>query len=225
MDEQSFLATIAKAKAVDAAAVQRGSSNVAPVRSKAVKPRGGQMMSQRQPIMEDFNAGLDEKESALDAMYLSQAAQMTSHQAPVQQYPQQQYTPQPQYPQQGTNHTRMPSFIKESMESHPIDTSVFDPNPLNRVKIPEQQQPIQEQVVARPQANTYAPQAGVDYSVMRAIINECLETKLKEHSVLNEGSSPIKTILLKEGMIKIVDNKGNIFEAKLKKIGNINDDK
>jgi hypothetical protein len=60
---------------------------------------------------------------------------------------------------------------------------------------------------------------------MRAIINECLETKLKEHTTLNEQSSPIKTILLKEGMIKIVDNKGNIFEAKLKKVGNINDDK
>lgn len=224
MDEQSFLATIAKAKAVDAAAVQRGSSNVAPVRSKAVKPRGGQMMSQRQPIMEDFNAGLDEKDSELDSMYLSQAAQMTSHQAPVQQYPQQQYA-QPQYSQQGTNHTKMPSFIRESMESHPIDTSVFDPNPLNRIKVPEQQQPIQEQVVTRTQNNTYVPQGSVDYSVMRAIINECLETKLKEHSMLNESSSPIKTILLKEGMIKIVDNKGNIFEAKLKKVGNINDDK
>ena len=107
------------------------------------------------------------------------------------------------------------------MESHPIDTSIFDPNPLNRIKLPEQQ--IQEQV--RTQNNTYASQGVVDYSVMRAIINECLETKLKEHTTLNEQSSPIKTILLKEGMIKIVDNKGNIFEAKLKKVGNINDDK
>ena len=223
MDEKSFLATIAKAKAVDAAAVQKGSSNTAPQRSTAVKPRPGQTMPQRQPIMEDFNAGLDEKEAALDAMYLSQAAKMSSHQMPQYpiQYEQPQYT-QPQYTQpQSANHTRMPSFIKESMESHPIDTSIFDPNPLNRIKLPEQQ--IQEQV--RTQNNTYVPQGGVDYSVMRAIINECLETKLKEHTTLNEQSSPIKTILLKEGMIKIVDNKGNIFEAKLKKVGNINDDK
>lgn len=221
MDEQNFLSIINRAKQVDRAAVENGSPNTAPVR-KSLVSEGGRGRGNAMPQGGgDYYDDENDKEAMLEAMYQKQEAKYRKQVSQPQQLV---YEQQPQYPQQGTNHTRIPSFIKESMESHPIDTSVFDPNPLNRVKIPEQQ-PIQEQVVARPQANTYAPQAGVDYSVMRAIINECLETKLKEHSVLNESSSPIKTILLKEGMIKIVDNKGNIFEAKLKKVGNINDDK
>ena len=192
---QRFLNMIGKAKQVDRAADEIGSSSIPPKRAKLMQEGGRGGGNQ----MDDYYDYENDKEEMLEARYQSMATRGNR-----QSTPQQQSRP---------NRSKVPSFIQQSIAENPLE---FSDNPLDRIPIPER--PIREQAT---QATYAAPQ--FDYSVMRAVINECLETKLKEHSMLTEGS-PIKSILLQAGKIKIVDNKGNIFEANLKKVGNINDE-
>jgi hypothetical protein len=68
---------------------------------------------------------------------------------------------------------------------------------------------------------------GIDYALIKTIVNECIENKLNEiaqKGLLNEGTT-IKGIGLSNGKIKLVDNKGNIFSAKLEYQGNTKDKK
>ena len=68
---------------------------------------------------------------------------------------------------------------------------------------------------------------GIDYALIKTIVNECIETKFNEmaqRGVLNEGTT-IKGIGLSNGKIKLVDNKGNVFSAKLEYQGNTKDKK
>jgi len=122
------------------------------------------------------------------------------------------YNPQ----QQTKKNSKLPSFIQESMTNNVIDTQALDPryieNKLHGVDYekyyPKQQ--VTEQITPTSQS--------FDYSIIKAIINECLDNKLK--NIVAENT--LKTIGLKEGKIKIVDNKGNIYSAELKKTGNVN---
>ena len=72
---------------------------------------------------------------------------------------------------------------------------------------------------------------GVDYALIKTIVNECIEQKLTEvltelahKGVLNEGAT-LQGIGLSAGKIKLVDNKGNVFQAKLEYKGNTKDKK
>ena len=68
---------------------------------------------------------------------------------------------------------------------------------------------------------------GIDYALIKTIVNECIEAKFNEmaqRGVLNEGTT-IKGIGLSNGKIKLVDNKGNVFSAKLEYQGNTKDKK
>ena len=67
----------------------------------------------------------------------------------------------------------------------------------------------------------------IDYALIKTIVNEAIETKLNEMSqrgLLNEGTT-LKGIGLSGGKIKLVDNKGNVFSAKLEYQGNTKDKK
>lgn len=161
-------------------------------------------------------SAFDDEADKWDAMFLGEAAMSSTRQTqqPMQQMP------------TGKNKTRMPSFIKESMETNPIDTRALSDNPLDRMDLSglmRETSQIQSPAPAPVQAQVAIP-TGIDYSIIRAIINECLDTKLAElkKQPINENAV-LKTIGLKEGKIRIVDNKGNIFAAKLEKEGNIND--
>ena len=205
---QRFLNMIGKAKQVDRAADEIGSSSIPPKRAKLMQEGGRGGRNQ----MDDYYDDENDKEAMLEAKYQSMATRGNRQSTPQQMmYEQQQYVPQQQT---RPNRSKVPSFIQQSIAENPLE---FSDNPLDRIPIPERT--IREQVTQA----SYAAAPQFDYSVMRAIINECLETKLKEHSMLTEGS-PIKNILLQAGKIKIVDNKGNIYEANLKKVGNINDE-
>ena len=57
---------------------------------------------------------------------------------------------------------------------------------------------------------------GIDYALIKTIVNDAVEAKLKEAGTL-------KAIGLSAGKIKLIDNKGNVFTAKLEFKGNIND--
>jgi hypothetical protein len=69
--------------------------------------------------------------------------------------------------------------------------------------------------------------AGIDYALIKTIINECIDAKFNEmaqRGLLNEGTT-VKGIGLSNGKIKLVDNKGNVFSAKLEYQGNTKDKK
>ena len=120
--------------------------------------------------------------------------------------------------------SRVPDFIKQSMVNERIDTSALSSNPLDRMDLSAVQQPINEQrppvTIPTPQANT----TGIDYSILRAIILECIDSKFKELGITKEllSENTLKTIHLSGGNINLVDNKGNVFGAKLEMKGNVN---
>ena len=65
---------------------------------------------------------------------------------------------------------------------------------------------------------------GVDYSIIRAIVKDCLESYTPKVN-LNESASLDSIAINKNGQISFIDTKGNIFTAKLQKTGNINEGK
>lgn len=80
-------------------------------------------------------------------------------------------------------------------------------------------------VVEQKATPTMIMPSGVDYTALKAIIKECLDDKFKEMEQKNLNEFAIRTIALKEGKIRLVDNKGNIYSAVLERTGNVNDRK
>lgn len=130
--------------------------------------------------------------------------------------------------------SKMPKAFVESMLSNPSDFSS-----LERADSDKLEERISKEYMARlneklngvssnrstiaetketPVTTPAASTASVDYTIIKAIVTECLNEKFKEF-----GDGALKTITLKGGKIRLIDNKGNIFEADLKAKGNIND--
>lgn len=138
------------------------------------------------------------------------------------------------------NNSGLPKVIQESILNNPLDdnseyslssSSVLD----NFVDIPKSK-PVKEsyvheqQYTAQPQTPQYwqpqysQPQmmGGVDYNYIRMIVNECIQTNLKQikEEILKESS--LKTIRLGgENKIQLIDNKNNLYESKLEYKKNI----
>lgn len=147
--------------------------------------------------------------SEFDKMYLNEE----------ESYPQQKRKPQAKdirYNQATAANSRMPENIKQSMLNE-----VIDANPLGDLNIP-QRKPQKRQQIREEQQYQQPMQGGgsVDYSIIKAIVNECLNEYFSRQP-LNE-SNTLTTIGLKAGTIKLVDNKGNVYSADLKKLGNTN---
>jgi hypothetical protein len=128
-----------------------------------------------------------------------------------------------QYSNTSASNSKMPEYIKQSMLEKRIDTtalgqtSVLDTLGVKPVKRTQQRrQPMNEQTRS-------AQVSSIDYSLIKTIVNECLNEYFAKQP-LNE-SATLKTIGLSGGNISLVDNKGNIYKAKLEKIGNKNDNK
>ena len=135
------------------------------------------------------------------------------------------YQQMPQYAPVGPNNTRMPKQIIEEMMRNPIDVPK---EPLDQLadkyaaqRATQQKPMVMETAIAPIQGQS------IDYSVLRAIINECIDSKLKEYlggkQSLNESS--LKGIKLSEGTIKLVDNSGRMFSAKLEYTGKVKNNK
>lgn len=168
----------------------------------------------KQGIHSDFNnpdpSAYDDDAYAFDSMYLSSLDEGEDKDI--------------QYSSSSASNSRMPDHIKKSMLENRIDTSslgqtsVLDNLGIKPQKRTQQRrQPIQEQTTPV----SSAPQASVDYSIIKAIVNECLNEYFKKQP-LNE-SATLKTIGIDKGVISLVDSSGNVFKAKLEKIGNTND--
>lgn len=121
--------------------------------------------------------------------------------------------------------SKLPEHIKQSMLNERIDVSTLGGGSvLDSLGIKESpKQPKRKERVVENVQPQYMPSAGVDYTIIKAIVNECLNEYFSRQS-LNESTS-LQTIGLSNGTISLVDNKGNVFKAKLEKIGNTNDKK
>lgn len=133
------------------------------------------------------------------------------------------------YSRESVARSGLPDNIKKSMMETQIDRSSLSNNsvldgidglrnvkPQKRVTAAMQKKAVIAEN-SRPQ-QSYQPQVGgVDYSVIKAIVSECIREYFSSN-VLNE--STVSQIHLKGGTISLVDNKGNIYRAKLEKIKN-----
>lgn len=108
-----------------------------------------------------------------------------------------------------------PSIMTES------SGSVLDGVRLN--PSPRKQEPIVEQrYTPTPQPQIPTGTAGVDYTIIKAIVEECIKRNIEEikASILQESS--LKRVRLGEGnKIQLVDNKGNLYESTLEYKKNI----
>ena len=128
--------------------------------------------------------------------------------------------------------SNLPEHIKKSMLEHNIDrsglggTSVLDSKKKKKKKNVKvtQRTPITEQQQMPQQYAMPSVQNNVDYSIIRAVVNECLKEYFGKQP-LNEGISALETVALKGKTISLVDNKGNIYQGNLKLVGNTNDKK
>lgn len=117
----------------------------------------------------------------------------------------------------------MPDAIKNSMMKNVIDVSALDSTSvLGSLGIKPQAQKRQITEQASPQMQHSVVGNGVDYSIIKAIVSECIKEYFS-NQMLNEGA--LKTVYLKGGTISLVDNSGNVFKAKLEKVKNLNEDK
>jgi len=123
----------------------------------------------------------------------------------------------------------VPSIIRESFQAQPpvndiTNTSsvldgMFDLGSLQS----EKKQRVTEQARQPQQAYTTG---GVDYPMIRSIVEEIVRKYAQSlnKKIINEnagGGAEVNTIALGK-TFKFLDSKGNIYEAKLSKIGNIN---
>jgi len=143
--------------------------------------------------------------------------------------------------------TRMSSAILEDMVKHPIDTTALNAQMLESAAggNPANNDRLMKMVSAAKRVDARASEldgkgmpkrqineqvsvgGGIDYALIKTIVNECIEAKFNEmaqRGLLNEGTT-IKGIGLSNGKIKLVDNKGNVFSAKLEYQGNTKDKK
>ena len=129
------------------------------------------------------------------------------------------------------DNSKLPDKIKESFKNNKIDTtklagfSILDElniKPQNKQVVENKQvvneiqhiqQPPQQQIIQNTQP--------IDYSIIKAIVNECLREQLS-HQVINESAN-LNSIKIEQGTISLIDNKGNVFRAKLEKIANLNE--
>jgi len=143
--------------------------------------------------------------------------------------------------------SKMLSAIKEEMIKNPIDTAALNAQMLESAAggNPANNDRLMKMVSAAKKVDARASEldgkgmpkrqmneqvsfgGGIDYSLIKTIVNECIETKLNEitqKGLLSEAAT-IKGIGLSNGKIKIVDNKGNVYSAKLEYQGNTKDKK
>lgn len=143
------------------------------------------------------------------------------------------------------NKSKLPVEILESFKSKQIDTtllnggmgksngSVLDQLDMltngkvlqqENIQKPQQKQIVQETIQVQPQVTST-----VDYSMIKMIVEECMRkyTSALKKQILSESKSTQESNTLQAMKIgnkfSFIDSKGNLYEATLKKIKNINE--
>ncbi len=119
--------------------------------------------------------------------------------------------------QGATRNSRMPDAIKQSMMQEQIDVSALqtEGSVLDSIGLKGQQRRTQRAPINENTRSVAG--AGVNYGLIKQIINECLDERL--------GDNTLKTIQVGDGKIRLVDNQGRIFIANLEYKGNVADKK
>ena len=131
------------------------------------------------------------------------------------------------YSSQGAARSQMPDSIKKSMMENRIDVSALgEQSVVDKLGIkgkpltaPTQRR---QQVTEQRQPVTYGNVGGVDYSIIKAIVAECIRDYF-ERQPINEGT--LKSVMIKEGNISFINGNGDVYQAKLKKVGNVQKNK
>ena len=131
----------------------------------------------------------------------------------------------------GVAAANVPSIIRESFQNQPpvsenmTTSSVLDDMFSLEDLQPRGKQQITEQVAPVQQSFTTG---GVDYPMIRTIVEDIVRKyaqSLKKNLVTEGvGGAEVNTIALGK-TFKFLDNKGNIYECTMKKVGNINNKK
>lgn len=134
--------------------------------------------------------------------------------------------------------SNIPRAIVESFSKNPIDTSMISSiggssnSVLDTIGIQEQARTVQPQNTSSTIQEQHTVQTqvqGIDYPMIRTIVEDIVRkyTSSLSKKMLSESKGSVNeltTMTLGKGF-KFLDRQGNIYEATLKKIGNINNKK
>lgn len=134
--------------------------------------------------------------------------------------------------------SNIPRAIVESFSKNPIDTSMISSiggssnSVLDTIGIQEQARTVQPQNTSSTiqEQHTVQTQAqGIDYPMIRTIVEDIVRkyTSSLSKKMLSESKGSVNelTTMTLGKSFKFLDRQGNIYEATLKKIGNINNKK
>lgn len=108
--------------------------------------------------------------------------------------------------------SKLPAAIRESFEKTPSFTPQ-QPQTLIDSRIPIPSKPMKTETVSPIIQNS----GNIDYSLIRMIVEECINKKINEMASLNESVSTLKGLKFAEGnKIQFLDSKGNLYEGELK---------
>ena len=133
----------------------------------------------------------------------------------------------------GVAAANVPSVIRESFQNQPpVNESISTSSVLDDVfgdVLTEQAvtKPVMKQ--AQQPQQSFTTGGGVDYPMIRTIVEDIVRkySQSLKKNILNEsagGGAEVNTIALGK-TFKFLDNKGNIYECTMKKVGNINNKK
>ena len=127
--------------------------------------------------------------------------------------------------------SKLPKEILESFKNNPIDASGMNVTTsiLDKLNIVPSKKVIKEEKIEESKPiiseNT---NSNIDYSMIKLIVEDCIKkyTSALKKTILNESkiNENVGTLqAMKIGnKFSFIDNSGNIYEATLKKVGNIN---
>lgn len=134
--------------------------------------------------------------------------------------------------------SNIPRAIVESFSKNPIDTSMIGSiggssnSVLDTIGIQEQARTVQPQNTSSTIQEQHTVQTqvqGIDYPMIRTIVEDIVRkyTSSLSKKMLSESKGNVNelTTMTLGKSFKFLDRQGNIYEATLKKIGNINNKK
>ena len=134
--------------------------------------------------------------------------------------------------------SNIPRAIVESFSKNPIDTSMISSiggssnSVLDTIGIQEQVRTVQPQNTSSTIQEQHTVQTqvqGIDYPMIRTIVEDIVRkyTSSLSKKMLSESKGSVNelTTMTLGKSFKFLDRQGNIYEATLKKIGNINNKK
>ena len=134
--------------------------------------------------------------------------------------------------------SNIPRAIVESFSKNPIDTSMIGSiggssnSVLDTIGIQEQASTVQPQNTSSTIQEQHTVQTqvqGIDYPMIRTIVEDIVRkyTSSLSKKMLSESKGSVNelTTMTLGKSFKFLDRQGNIYEATLKKIGNINNKK